>query len=528
MAEEEAKKKRGIVKKILKWFGLGVLGLLIILGLVFQAPWKVIALLVVFLLAHIVLPRRGLKWFWAGVGVIVIALIIWVFLPEDDGDWRPYTFDDELAALEAKRAIPDEENAAMIYNQLLDAYDSNSFHAGLDESEIEKIPMREPWLSEEHPQIAACVEGHKTTISALLNAAEIKECRFPINADLINFDCTMDRTSPMRNWGYLLISAANNDIAGGRSGEALEKLVAVLQMGKHQRQQGSLVEFLVGVALEALSISEFKSLIVTGGATEEELTAIEKALEAIKCDWSMDFPRFIEHEKLMHKNLWGMLYGVNPKGKIRLTRGLTYRIMEQLPEDMKGELVITYWHKRLIKLWGLLCWFYMPSTPQEAGEIVDVAYERYYAMAEPGYDWEKEPKKTAKIFRLNYRYLVEHLTEVLEPAYHKVHDIYLRLKADKQGSQILVALRRHKSANGRWPETLDEVRPFTSEEIFIDPINGGSFVYGLTDDGFTLYSKGKNGIDEGGEWDTKAGDDDWLIWPTRHPKEKEESADGEQ
>jgi hypothetical protein len=81
------------------------------------------ALLVVFLLAHTVLPRPGLKWFWAGVGVVVIALIIWVFMPEDDTGWRPYTFDEELAALEAKRAIPDEENAARIYNELLGSYE---------------------------------------------------------------------------------------------------------------------------------------------------------------------------------------------------------------------------------------------------------------------------------------------------------------------------------------------------------------------------------------------------------------------
>ena len=140
--ETEEKKKAGIMKRIFKWFALGLLTVLIILGLIFQAPWKVITLFAVIFLACTILPKPYRKYFWLSVAAVVIALIIWVFLPEEDEGWRPYTFDDELAALEAKRAIPDEENAAIIYNQLLDSYDSNSFYSGLAESDVEKIPMR--------------------------------------------------------------------------------------------------------------------------------------------------------------------------------------------------------------------------------------------------------------------------------------------------------------------------------------------------------------------------------------------------
>jgi hypothetical protein len=523
---EEKKKTPGVAKLVFKWFGVGVVCVLLLGAVIFAAPWKVTTLLVIILAACTVLPKPARKWFWAGIGVIIIALIIWVFLPESDGDWRPYTFDEELAALEAKRAIPDGENAARIYNELLESYDSNSFYAGLEESEVEKIPMREPWLSEEHPQIAAWVEGHQATISMLLNAATMEKCRFPINANLVSFDYTMDRTSRMRKWAYLLRSAANNDIAEGRRGEALEKYVAVLQMGRHQRQQPSIIDFLVGVVLEALSISEFKRFIVTGDATEEELTAIQKALEPIKYDWSTDFPRFIEHEKLMHKNLWGMFYGINLEGKIRLMRGLTKTIMAQLPEDMKDELVITYWHKRLVKLWRLLCWFYMPSSPQKAGAIIDAAYERFHAVAEPDFDWQREPRRfSLTSFKLNYRCLVDMLVDVMEPVYYGIRDSYLRAITTKRGSQIMVALRRYKNANGRWPGSLDEVRDLAPEEIFVDAINNGSFVYKLTDDGFALYSKGKNGVDDGAERDEKTGADDWLIWPPRSRKTQEGNGD---
>ncbi|GAH19734.1 unnamed protein product, partial [marine sediment metagenome] len=61
-------------------------------------------------------------------------------------------------------------------------------------------------------------------------------------------------------------------------------------------------------------------------------------------------------------------------------------------------------------------------------------------------------------------------------------------------------------------------------------------VYKLTEENFTLYSKGKNNIDENGEynsiWDPnsyehKVEEDDWLIWPPRGRKSKEESTNDE-
>jgi hypothetical protein len=59
-----------------------------------------------------------------------------------------------------------------------------------------------------------------------------------------------------------------------------------------------------------------------------------------------------------------------------------------------------------------------------------------------------------------------------------------------------------------------------------NPINGGSFVYKLTEEDFTLYSKGQNNIDEDGERN-QSGADDWPIWPPLSRKTKNEKADTE-
>ena len=103
----------------IKWFFVALLALLLVAAIAFQASWKITSLLIVFLLACTILPKYLRKWFWLGFGGVIVILVIWVFLPENNEDWKPFTFDKELATLEAKHAIPDKENAARFYNDLL-------------------------------------------------------------------------------------------------------------------------------------------------------------------------------------------------------------------------------------------------------------------------------------------------------------------------------------------------------------------------------------------------------------------------
>ncbi len=153
-------------------------------------------------------------------------------------------------------------------------------------------------------------------------------------------------------------------------------------------------------------------------------------------------------------------------------------------------------------------------------------------MADPAFDWDKGPREfsiisTIMSVGLNYRYLAERTVCMSEKSLYRIHVIYFRVTADNHGSRLMVALRRYKNEHGRWPETLDGIKDLVPEEIFIDPINGGSFVYKLAEENFTLYSKGKNNIDNGGIRDKESGADDWLIWPTTTRKSKKEKANDE-
>jgi len=322
MAEPKTKmKKPGIVSRIFKWIGLTLLALLLIAALIFQAPWKVITLLLIILLACTALPKPARKWFWLSAAAVVIALIIWVFLP-DWGEWKPYkyNFDKELAALNDKYAIPDEQNAATIYNKLLENYDPNAMRPDFLDFKLERSTRSEPWSSKDHPELAKWLQGHQDTITALMQASKIEKCIFPLHLDIVSSGKTMERLSAMRQWVFLLRLAGNNDLAENSTDDALEKYITILQMAKHQYQQPTAVDMLVGIAAEAIALDRFKSFVVTGNAKEVHLRVIESALEGIKHDWSSVWTRLLDYGKLISKNEFARYYEVNPKGKIRLSR----------------------------------------------------------------------------------------------------------------------------------------------------------------------------------------------------------------
>jgi len=381
--------------------------------------------------------KRARKWVWCAAIVIVIGAIICCLLWKA-GLWKFQTVDEQLAAIKAARAIPDEENAAIIYNQLLEDYNESSLSPDFLDDDLDDLTRREPWLSKDYPELAKWLKDQQDTISTLLEASKKEKCRFPIIIGVQPTSPRAERLLAMRRWAYVLVRAANNDIAEGRIDAGIQKYRCLIKMGNHQCQQPVWVDLLVGIAVDAIALHGMRSLIVQGNATEEHLRIIEAALPRTKGNWAEISSKILEFETLYERKNLGLF-------------------------------------DRLKFAWQ--------------GMRVEDTFER-------------------------------------------IHEIYLRLLADRRGNRILIALRRYKNKNDRWPQTLSEIQSFVPAEILIDPYNNGSFVYKLTDDSFKLYSKGKNNIDEDGKYKRRYGEtsegDDWLIWPPKTRKTKEENTDAEQ
>jgi len=477
----KVKKVFGVTKQIVRWVWRVILSLLLILCIIFQAPLKLLALLAIFLLACTALPPRWRKWFWATVGIVILGLVVWVFIPENDKDWKSFTFDDELAALEAKYKAPEKENAAVIYNQLIADYNKSDLEPNcLNDNFVDCETMGTFWRSKDYPEVAKWIKSNKQTINKLIQASEFERCKFEVTSKSLLIPET-DRFGAFRRWTMLLSRAGNNDIAEGRTDEGLKKYYCILQIDKHLCQQSSLIELLVGIAIEAVGIDRLENFIIAGNPNKKQLDAIEKMINEVKYDWQSDWPRTLDYEKLFMKNFCGISYEVNLKGQFRFTRDPSKMMRTWMPNESNKISSLSYFQKKLIKAGSIICWFSVPSTPQELSRTIDVAYQKFYKMADPNFDWSRKPKSTEfpmspmssfiLEYKLNYKYIIKMLVDMEESSYYTIHNyIYLRGESSKRGALLLVALRRYKDKNGNWPENLDEIADLTDVDNFIDPV----------------------------------------------------------
>lgn len=170
--------------------------------------------------------------------------------------------------------------------------------------------------------------------------------------------------------------------------------------------------------------------------------------------------------------------------------------------------------------WSGFTWFLVEGDPQETH------FRQIQAMTLlTGDDWDDALEDICLVEALTDRKYRENfgifgLLMLRMPSEYGPDEVrrkYMRKKTITRGIRILIALRRYKNEFGAWPGKLDEIRSELPAEMLVDPLNKGEFAYKLTDDGFKLYSKGENNIDEDGKYKSgsEEGPDDWPIWPPR-------------
>ncbi len=367
----------------------------------------------------------------------------------------------KLAAIEAARAIPDEENAAVIYTKLattLDVPVTKRTFADLFKSTGGYPVYTRPWPSSRYPQLAEFIDNQQDVLSTLKRASMKEKCRFSIVLEPDSSRGLARALWSMRLWQNLLVVAANNDIAEGRLREAVEKYLCLIRMAGHLYQQPTSVSFRRGFALEGLALRNLNRLIVQGRISAEHLAQIEKVLSSTKAIPRKDWVGVLKVEQLYREyqlervSLWERFRtGITwPK----LSRGVpTYVVNFQMLRIIYYRLSsLRYGSKILLAL--RRCKELNGSWPDSLQNIEEFASEALFF----------EPMKNN-----NFLYKI----------------------------------------NGK---TLG---------FYSDPVNIDNFVYKVNARNFTLYSKGRNKKDENGKGPSSlfpirmylGPEDDVVIWP---------------
>lgn len=536
----QPQKKRGFwgwLVVFLRWGIILFFAAILLGGLYFKAPWKVLMLDGLLLALLTVVPQKKRKYGWLTLAVVVAILIGWVFLPESDpGEWRPYTFDEELAVLEAARAVRPEADAAELYEVLFDRWEQIEENDPFpDEADDDCITPHQPWTAEEFPEVAAWFERNKDFFQDVIEATQKPDCYFPAAVTILDLSDLLERVSPFLRFIQHLIRASYLDIGENRKG-AWEKQVAALNIGKHINQQPMLTNLLTGVSFESLARTALKKMLLQQSfpedISEDDLLAMTMPIRLSHFDHQEKWQQLLAYEKLCSKNFIGMFYEINPHGKIRFTRGqwiIDLINQEALPED-KAEF--TYWRGVCGKFSAVTMWFGgLPKDPMEISRTIDHEWKTAKkSLHDNDVDFPKIDELFKTSVQFNYINLMKTSVKFSFSLFKKMEEILERSKTQKEGIVLACDLVLHKKRHGQYPDALEELWSSKEDKQTASELYSG-FVYEKTGDSFKLYHIGPNEIDENGVhlppkfdpndvsfegfMEMKPESDDILIWPEK-------------
>lgn len=238
---------------------------------------------------------------WLAAIIVVLTAIIACFVWSQG---KSKSADERLAEIEAARAIPDSENAAVVYNKLMQDPNATSLLAEWPQfilSETSgKMALIVPWQSEDYAELAVWIKQKQPVIDRLLDASKFDKCRFPIEMPL-------PANQAMHRWTLLLRLAVIDDIANDRIDYAIDKWRCLLQMGNHLRQQPLFDAHLLAIAMEAVALRQTTAFLVQGNADEAHLSRIELLPLHTKDNWASALEEITPAEELAEENMKGQM-----------------------------------------------------------------------------------------------------------------------------------------------------------------------------------------------------------------------------
>ncbi|MHC4070386.1 MAG: hypothetical protein ACYSR8_12580 [Planctomycetota bacterium] len=425
------------------------------------------------------------------VGILVLCLAVYViwFL-----SGKPNITVDYIAELNRiVRPTADESlNAAPFYNKAVQLYEEKAsteitelLGAKYDEVSTKQKETIERWLNDNKEIFDLVTTGTNKPYYW----QEYKETEGREDEGMLSV--IMPNLGEFRKITYALQWQAWLSAEKGLYEEALEDAMVCYRLGRHLKPDKTIIEQLVGIAIEAIAIQTVRKIISEHRTDSASLAALQQDLEQFTADES--FVITIKTERLFMYDEIQRCFTEDRfgSGHIYLPR-ITSLI--EMTMDVRGDKGSWFDSFCVDLLYYLQCGgliFIHPNkkeTLTTANEFYD--YFEHLAVksaAQMNADREAIDAKFEKLFGRNF------LMRTLAPALRKVIEIGNRFLTDVRATVAVVAILRHRQDTGSYP----------------------------TGEDFVLYSVGLNFIDDGGKiYRDKEGrpkpwgdEGDAVFWP---------------
>ncbi|MCK5225215.1 MAG: hypothetical protein KAQ89_00705 [Planctomycetes bacterium] len=289
--------------------------------------------------------------------------------------------------------------------------------------------------------------------------------------------------------------------------DAFSDVKTCYRLGQHLKDGKTLIEQLVGIGIEALSVQTIRDILSEYEINSATLTALQQNFENLIVD--EDFTISFEGERMFMYDGVQRCFTVDKigGGHIDLKKGVDYMLM------CDGASSFRFTH--------ILRILFTHPNRQETLISADKFYDylQQLALKTPAHRQAKQDsidEETRRIIRGNL------FLEILAPTLNKVIELSYRIKTDVQATSTIIAILRYAQDKGDYPENLEQlVTSGYLKELPTDPWSDKPLIYKKTKDDFVLYSVGLNFVDDGGVWGTNkkgkvkqwAEEGDAVFWP---------------
>ncbi|MGV3757348.1 MAG: hypothetical protein ACO1QS_18365, partial [Verrucomicrobiota bacterium] len=287
-----------------------------------------------------------------------------------------------------------------------------------------------------------------------------------------------------RTIAQLLSHAVTADVHARRLGGATTNMLTLLAMCEHHREEWTLINQMIRVAITGLSLETFHYGLDTQTWTEPELATFQSRIESIS----------------LVTNLYQTLLYERALGEV------TFAMSRRAPKSPSTYVLdgpVSSGNKIRTLLWAN---FYIAEDELAFLKFSQSRLEVFRDQMKSS-NWASVPEELRTLNEAMFaeadtglKRLKLWLSSVITMNLAKASETLLKTETRRQQAITAIALERHRLKHGHYPDSLEKLSPAYLTQIPNDPMDGRPLRYRLNQDGtFTLWSIGFDGTDNGGD-----------------------------
>jgi len=388
-----------------------------------------------------------------------------------------------------------------------------------------------PWKAEEYPKVSSWLKVNEKPLALVVEATKRTQYYSPLvptktekgSSGLIS--SLLPGAQRCRELASALAARAMLKASRGTDDDAWQDLLACHRLGRLVGHGATLVEALVGIAIEGVASRADLAYLDQSKPKAKRIESHLRDLQQLppfpsaadKVDLGERFI-FLDSVMMIDRNGMQSLKALAADALPNDPNALNERLKQGIDWDaalQNGNL----WFDRMAT--GLR--EKDPELRKKKLEQIDADVEAYLKALKLK---TASPKGQAELLSGGAKGIGKVIGDILiglvVPAVHKVQRAWDRVQQVQDNLKLAFALEWYRRDHGYYPKKLDLLAPKYLRQIPGDVFSGKALIYRPGENGYLLYSVGMNGKDEGGRGqdDDPPGDDLSVRMPLPEQKQK--------